>query len=85
MDSNTEEEALKTTQILVKTIYHEEEAAHEHSEDIAGLARDACEECIQILREPEKSMAKPATKVICAFMATTRRLFGHCKSGPIIY
>ncbi|KIK08924.1 hypothetical protein K443DRAFT_671974 [Laccaria amethystina LaAM-08-1] len=71
MDSNIEEEALKTTQILVKTIYHEEEAAHEHSEDIAGLARDACEECIQILREPEKSMAKPATKVICAFMATT--------------
>lgn len=71
MDSNTEEEALKTTQILVKTIYQEEEAAHEQSEDIAGLARDACEECIQILREPEKSMAKPATKVICAFMATT--------------
>jgi DNA repair/transcription protein MET18/MMS19 len=36
-------------------------------EDVQGLARDACEECIDILHEPEKSQAKPATKVLRAF------------------
>ncbi|KAF8159570.1 Dos2-interacting transcription regulator of RNA-Pol-II-domain-containing protein [Crassisporium funariophilum] len=71
MDQHTEEEALTATQILVKTIYTDEEAAVESNEDIHGLARDACEECVRILKEPEKSQAKPATKVLCAFMSTT--------------
>ncbi|KAJ6614174.1 Dos2-interacting transcription regulator of RNA-Pol-II-domain-containing protein [Mycena sp. CBHHK59/15] len=66
-DTATEEEALKTIQALVKTIYADEE----QDDDVQGLARDVCEECIQILREPEKSQAKPAIKVLCAFMATT--------------
>jgi DNA repair/transcription protein MET18/MMS19 len=55
-------------QALVVTI-HEDDA---QDEDLQGLARDACEECISILREPEKSQAKPAIKVLCAFMSTTR-------------
>jgi DNA repair/transcription protein MET18/MMS19 len=59
-------------QILVKTIYADEEAAVESNDDIQGLARDACEECIQILKEPEKSQAKPAIKILCTFMSTTR-------------
>ena len=42
------------------------------SEEIEGLAREACDECLRILKEPEKSQAKPATKVLCAFMSTTR-------------
>ncbi|RDB23653.1 MMS19 nucleotide excision repair [Hypsizygus marmoreus] len=70
-DPLTEEEALKTTRVLVETIYSHEEDALESNDDIQGLARDACEECIHILREPEKSSAKPAIKVLCAFMATT--------------
>lgn len=70
-----EEEALKTMQILVHTIYAEEEQALESDEDIQGLARDACEECLQILKEPEKSQAKPATKILCAFITTTRWCF----------
>ena len=73
-DSFTEEEALKTTQMLVQTIYADQETAMESTEDIEGLAREACEECIQILREPEKSQARPAIKILCAFMATTRQL-----------
>jgi len=72
VDPETEEEALKTTQILVKTIYADEEPTVESNDDVQGLARDACEECIQILKEPEKSQAKPAIKVLCAFMSTTR-------------
>ncbi|KAJ7289243.1 ARM repeat-containing protein [Mycena rebaudengoi] len=66
-DAQTEGDALKATQALVKTIY----TGDEQDEEVQGLARDACEECIQILREPEKSQAKPAIKVLCAFMATT--------------
>lgn len=70
-DPITEEFALKTTQDLVKTIYTSQTADGTDS-DIEGLARDACEECIAILREPEKSQAKPAIKILCAFMSTTR-------------
>lgn len=62
------------TQTLVKTIYTDEEAAVEFNEDIQGLARNVCEECLQILKEPEKSQAKPATKILGAFMLTTRAL-----------
>lgn len=72
VDPETEEEALKTTQILVRTIYADEEAAVESNDDIQGLARDACTECINILKEPEKTQARAATKVLCAFMSTTR-------------
>ncbi|KAJ6582074.1 ARM repeat-containing protein [Mycena capillaripes] len=66
-DPATEEAALVTMKALVVTI-HADDA---QDEDVQGLARDACEECIGILREPEKSQAKPAIKVLCAFMATT--------------
>jgi DNA repair/transcription protein MET18/MMS19 len=62
-------EALKATQVLIQTIYADEVADAE----LEGLAKDACEECIQILKEPEKSQAKPAIKVLCAFMSTTRQ------------
>ncbi|KAF7370205.1 ARM repeat-containing protein [Mycena sanguinolenta] len=67
-DSATEEVALTTMQALVVTIHAEDDA---QDADLQGLARDACEECITILREPEKSQAKPAIKVLCAFMSTT--------------
>ncbi|KAJ6481205.1 ARM repeat-containing protein [Mycena vitilis] len=66
-DNVTEEAALVAVQALVVTI-HADDA---QDEDVQGLARDACEECIGILREPEKSQAKPAIKVLCAFMTTT--------------
>jgi DNA repair/transcription protein MET18/MMS19 len=70
-DSVNEEEALRTTQVLVKTI-HETDGQNEDDADINGLAHDICEECINILKEPEKSQAKPAAKILCAFMSTTR-------------
>lgn len=72
-----EEEALRTTQILVKTIHESDEATGDDV-DIQGLARDVCEECIGILKEPEKSQAKPAAKILCAFMSTTRKLSLAC-------
>ncbi|KAJ3516937.1 hypothetical protein NLJ89_g807 [Agrocybe chaxingu] len=71
VDLQTEEEALRATQVLVKTIYADEEAAVESNDDVHGLARDACEECIQILKEPEKNQANAAIKILCSFISTT--------------
>jgi len=68
-DPETEGEALKATQVLIKTIYTDEVT----DANLDGLAKETCEECIQILKEPEKSQAKPAIKVLCAFMSTTRK------------
>ena len=65
--------ALKTTQVLIQTIYSKRADEVEDTE-IQGLAKDASDECIRILKEPEKSQAKPAIKVLCAFMSTTRAL-----------
>ncbi|KAJ7020638.1 ARM repeat-containing protein [Mycena alexandri] len=76
-DSTTEAMALATMQALIVTIHSsrdEDASANKDGEedgDVQTLARDACEECLSILREPEKSQAKPAIKVLCAFMATT--------------
>ncbi|SJL03979.1 uncharacterized protein ARMOST_07336 [Armillaria ostoyae] len=71
-DTITSDMALTCTQSLVKTIYSAESWTEGDAEtDIEGLAQDACEECIKILREPEKSQARPAIKVLCAFMSTT--------------
>jgi DNA repair/transcription protein MET18/MMS19 len=69
IDSITEGEALNTTQVLVNTIHADDDS---QTEDIRGFAREACEECIDILREPEKSLAKPAIKILCAFISTMR-------------
>ena len=74
-DPITEEKALKTTQVLIQTIYSTSESSDDKA--IEGLAKDACDECMQILREPEKSQAKHAIKVLCAFMSTTRE-FDSC-------
>ncbi|RPD59070.1 ARM repeat-containing protein [Lentinus tigrinus ALCF2SS1-7] len=70
-DNVTEEKALKTTQVLIQTIYSATPAEKTDDAEIEGLAKEACEECIQILRQPEKSQAKHAIKVLCAFMSTT--------------
>jgi hypothetical protein len=64
-DSGVEAGALSATQALIRTIYgNQDVVAHEFAQDI-------CTECIQVLREPEKSQAKAAIKVICALLSTT--------------
>ncbi|KAF5377797.1 hypothetical protein D9757_008093 [Collybiopsis confluens] len=83
-DPITEEFALKTTQSLIKTIYAEQSPEFGNG-DIEGLARDACEECISILREPEKSQAKPAIKVLCAFMSTTPSVARYTVAQTVPY
>ena len=69
--------AINTTQVLIRTIYADQITQASQDEDIQGLAKDVCEECIRILKEPEKSQAKYAIKVICAFVSTTRMSLIH--------
>jgi hypothetical protein len=67
-DSDVEAGALSATQALIGTIYRNQDVvAH-------GFAQDICTECIQVLKEPEKSQAKAAIKVICALLSTTGTL-----------
>ncbi|KAF9269073.1 ARM repeat-containing protein [Marasmius fiardii PR-910] len=83
IDPETEEQALKTTQDLVNTIYGDDTT--QGDEDIQGLAKDACEECFMILREPEKSQAKHAIKLLCAFMSTTPSVSRYTVSQIVPY
>ncbi|TFL01612.1 Dos2-interacting transcription regulator of RNA-Pol-II-domain-containing protein [Pterulicium gracile] len=83
-DSVTEIEALRTVQTLVKTIYPHGDADGLRDE-MQGLAKDACEECLEVLREPEKSMAKPAMKVLCAFMSTTASVSQYTMAQTVPY
>ncbi|KAJ7097264.1 ARM repeat-containing protein [Mycena belliarum] len=69
-DGATEAAALAAVQALVLTIHGADDAPGTEGE-LQGLARDACTECVGVLREPEKSQARPAVKVLCAFMTTT--------------
>ncbi|KAI0091461.1 ARM repeat-containing protein [Irpex rosettiformis] len=70
-DVETENMALNTTQVLVRTIYQTHGTEIVQDEEIEGLAKDVCEECLKILKEPEKNQAKHAIKVMCAFVSTT--------------
>jgi DNA repair/transcription protein MET18/MMS19 len=64
----TEGEALKATQALVKTICASEA---DGKEGVQTFPMEICEECIEILQEPEKSQAKHAIKILCALVHTT--------------
>ncbi|KAG2150264.1 Dos2-interacting transcription regulator of RNA-Pol-II-domain-containing protein [Suillus bovinus] len=66
-DPDTEHSALNTLQVLVRTMHADKSSDAVSEDSITGLARDMCSECIQALKEPEKSQARPAMKVICAF------------------
>ncbi|KAJ2933120.1 hypothetical protein H1R20_g3952, partial [Candolleomyces eurysporus] len=81
VDPITEELAVKAIQVLIKTIYSSEK--EESQTDVQGLAKDACEECITILREPEKSQARPAARILCSFMTTTASVSKYTVSQAV--
>ncbi|KZT43226.1 hypothetical protein SISSUDRAFT_1057991 [Sistotremastrum suecicum HHB10207 ss-3] len=82
-DDITENAALFTTQALIVCIYSDST----DNENIQGLARDICEECGNILKEPEKSRAKPAIKVIAALIRTSPPIthFALEQSLPLLF
>ena len=70
IDAETEDSALLATQVLVKTIYEGEDV---QVDDVKGFARGVTQECLDILKQPEKSQARHAIKTICTLLSTTRK------------
>ena len=70
VDVETEDSALLATQALVKTIYQGQDV---QVDDIKGFARTITQECVDILKQPEKSQARHAVKTLCALLSTTRK------------
>jgi DNA repair/transcription protein MET18/MMS19 len=81
IDQETAECALETTQTLIQVIYGSLGDASS-SEAPEGLGKHIVEECLDVLKEPEKSKAKPAIKVLAALAKTTREIIlTHQKSA----
>jgi len=70
VDVETEDSALLATQALVKTIYGGQDV---QVDDVKGFAKGITQECLDILKQPEKSQARHAIKTICALLSTTRK------------
>lgn len=72
VDAETEDSALLATQALVKTIYEDQDV---QIDDVKGFAKGITQECLDILKQPEKSQARHAIKTICALLPTTRKWY----------
>ncbi|KAG2110359.1 ARM repeat-containing protein [Suillus discolor] len=79
-DPDTEHSALNTLQVLLRTMHADKSQDAVGEDSITGLARDMCSECMQTLKEPEKSQARAAMKVICAFARANGPLSGFAVS-----
>ena len=75
MNPEIEAEALNTTQILIRTIYGPKESSEDTSETLSGLAKEICDECLELMKEPEKSQAIPASKVMASLIGTTGKQY----------
>ena len=67
-DEETEDIELDTLRSLMQTI-HKGLSLDSVTEE--GFAKSLCEESMETLREPEKSMAKPAVKVLAAMVSSS--------------
>jgi len=82
VDSDTENDALKAAQSLIRTLYPPADSP-EHLK-LDGLAVDIVQQCKRILREPEKSQAMHAIKVLGALISTTGMFRVHSSSAGYI-
>jgi DNA repair/transcription protein MET18/MMS19 len=83
-DPDTENSALNTLQVLVKTMHADKSQDAVSEDSITSLARDMCSECIQTLKEPEKAQARAAMKAICAFARTNGPLSSFAVSQAAV-
>ncbi|KAG1764825.1 ARM repeat-containing protein [Suillus occidentalis] len=79
-DPDTENSALNTLQVLVRTLYADKPQDAVTEDSITGLARDMCSECMQVLKEPEKAQARAAMKVVCVIARTNGPLSSFAAS-----
>jgi DNA repair/transcription protein MET18/MMS19 len=70
VDVETEDSALSTTQVMVKTIYEGQDV---QIDGVEGFVKTITQECLDILKQPEKSQARHAIKTVCALLSTTRK------------
>ena len=66
-DAQIEADALETFRTMIVTLYPESK------ENSIDLAQEIIKECQEILQEPEKSKAKPATKILSGLIFASRR------------
>ena len=59
-DAQIEADASETLQTMIGVLY----PTPEHK--VTGLAEEVIKECAELLKEPEKSKAKPATRTLVA-------------------
>ena len=65
MNTEIEQEALKVTRTLVSTVGDEGNGPEK------WLVGEIGQECLELMSEPEKTQAIPATKVMCSLIGTT--------------
>ena len=72
VDTETEDSALLVTRALVKTIHEGQDV---QVDEFKGFAKEITQECLDILKQPEKSQARHAIKTICSLLPTTRKWY----------
>jgi len=72
VDTETEDSALLATQVMVGTIHVDHDV---QTEDFKGFVKEVTQECLDILKQPEKSQARHAIKTICALLSTTGKSY----------
>ncbi|GJJ11517.1 hypothetical protein Clacol_005750 [Clathrus columnatus] len=70
IDQDTANCALETTQVLITLIYAMKD--DDTTGGTEGIGKEIVNESLEYLKEPEKSKAKPAVKVMAALIRTTR-------------
>jgi hypothetical protein len=65
-DAQIESDALETFRAMVLALYPE------GKENSIDTAQEIIKECQELLKEPEKSKAKPATKILCGLITASR-------------
>ncbi|KAL5536863.1 hypothetical protein ACEPAF_686 [Sanghuangporus sanghuang] len=73
VNPETEGEALKATQALIQTIYSDSDEEASAGEP-QGIITEISKECLELMNEPEKSQAVPASKVMASFIGTTPKI-----------
>ncbi|KAF8517882.1 ARM repeat-containing protein [Hysterangium stoloniferum] len=76
IDPETAECALETTQTIIQVVYPSADYKNT-GEYPEGLGKLIVEECLVFLKEPEKSKAKPAIKVLASLVQTTGNFLRH--------
>ncbi|KAG9103692.1 hypothetical protein FRC06_008809 [Ceratobasidium sp. 370] len=71
LDADTATKAVDALTTLLLVLYQDKTKSPQPSDAIDGLAEEVITECLRILREPEKSQAQHAIKIVNACLATT--------------